>query len=94
MELQIKRKIVEADMDLSTFKKAFKSDLSLYKALKSSTKITFNEGNINEDRVFMNIFSDTNWLFFLSNMKTSSKKTATFRFFLIDYKDAFRYKCQ
>ena len=91
MELQIGNKAVEAEMDTEEFKKSLKSNLDLFKAIKNSTKIIFNTTKATPEKIYIILYSETNWLFFLSNLKHSTKKTITFRILLVGYKDVIRY---
>ena len=74
MELQINEMVAEAEMDLSKFRGTFKKSLELYKSIKASTIIKINQIGLNKEKIMLTIYGETNWLFFLNNLKTTDKK--------------------
>ena len=91
MELNIKEKIAEIEMDIKKFKKNLRASLSLHKAIKNSVKIILDSRKLGFEKIIIWVYSETNWLFFLSLLKGTKKETIRFRIYTIEFKGMIRY---
>lgn len=91
MELNIKEKVAEIMMDIPKFKGNFRNKLSILEAVRNSCKVTFNSQNVVEERLFLIVFGETNWVFFFSKIMDIEKNEAIFRLHKIEFKDRLSY---
>ncbi|MEK6829692.1 MAG: hypothetical protein AABY15_06230 [Nanoarchaeota archaeon] len=91
MELTIKEKVAEIVMDIPKFRGSLKSELSILEAVRKSCRVTFNSKNVAEEKLFLIVFGETNWVFFFSKIMDIDKNEAIFRLHKIEFKDRLGY---
>lgn len=89
MEIKIKEKIAELEMDVDEFKDSMKNNIKILGAIRKSCKVIYNREKVSAEKLFLIIFGETNWSLFLGTLDDQRK--VIFRIHIMEFKDRYDY---